>query len=170
MLTKEGREYEFNLDWIAKHNWKVVPVESMARIPVPDIPRLVSVLKRAGYISCLVIFNERGYVQNLPLAVASAPRSDLATCHMLSVDEADFLEFNRELGCFRSVLMPDDRSWAISCNEHYNLFGAKPNLLEALLGKSIAQAQQAFLEFALLLSRGRSDDPLLQLAKYYSAL
>jgi hypothetical protein len=170
MLTQSGEECEFNADWIRSHGWKVVPVESMARLPEPDIPRIVSTLREAGYAQCLAIFNEPGYSQRLPVTVASEPPSDMATCYLLSVDEADFRAFNRELGLFRSVLTTEDRSWSISCNEWYNLFGAKPEFLEALLGKPVELARQEFQEFASILAKGKSEEPLLQVAKHYAAL
>jgi hypothetical protein len=170
MLTRPGDECEFNPDWIRSHGWKVVPVESMARLPVPDIPRIVSALNGAGFTQCLAIFNEEGYIQRLPVVVvASDPPRDMATCYDLSVDEADFREFNRELGPFRSVLTTDDRAWAISCNEWYNLFAGKPELLEAMLGKSIEQARQEYLQFASALSKS-PDEPLLLVAKQYATL
>jgi hypothetical protein len=170
MRTEEGEECEFDPVWICSRNWKVVPVESMTRIPSPDIPRIVSVLKGAGHRECIVIFNEPGYIQRLPVTVASEPPGDMATCHLLAVEEADFRAFNRELGMFRSVLTTEDRSWAISCNEWYNLFAGKPELLEALLGKPIEQARQEFQEFASLLAKGKTDDPLLHVARRYAAL
>ncbi len=170
MLTEEGRECEFNPDWVRNHSWKVVPAESMARIPTPDIPRIVSALKQAGYTECIAIFNEPGYIRHLPLSVASDPPGDTATCHLVSVDEADFRDFNRELGTFRSVLLPEDRSWAVSCNEWYNLFGAKAELLEALLGEPIEQARREFAEVAAAVARGNADEPLLKVAKHYAAL
>jgi hypothetical protein len=169
MLTRSGEECEFNPNWIRSHGWKVVPVESMARIPAPDIPRIVSLLNGAGFTQCLAVFNEPGYVQSLPIIVASDPPGDMATCCLLSIDEADFREFNRELGPFRSVLTTDDRAWAISCNEWYNLFAGKPELLEALLGKSIEQARQDYLKFASDLAKD-VDEPLLSVAKHYATL
>jgi hypothetical protein len=170
MLTQSGEECEFNTDWIRSHDWKVVPVESMARLPEPDIPRIVSTLREAGYAQCLAIFNEPGYSQRLPVTVASEPPSDMATCYLLSVDEADFRQFNRELGPFRSVLTTENRSWAISCNEWYNLFAGKPEFLKTLLGKSIEQAQREFLELASSLAKGKANEPLLQIAKRYASL
>jgi hypothetical protein len=170
MLTEEGRECEFNPDWVRQHGWKVVPVESAMRLPGEDIPGLVSALKGADYTECLAVFNEPGYIQRLPLVIASEPPSDTSTCHLLLVDEVEFREFNRELGPFRCVLTTEDRSWAISCNEWYNLFGAKPKLLEALLGKPIEQARQEFQQFASLLAKGKADEPLLQVAKLYAGL
>jgi len=169
MLIRSGEEFDFNPDWIRSHGWKVVPVESMARIPVPDIPRIVSALNGAGFTQCVAIFNEAGYIRDLPIVVASAPPGDLATCYLLSVDEADFREFNRELGAYRSVLTTDDRAWAISCNEWYNLFAGKPELLEAMLGKSIEQARQDYLKFASELARS-PDERLIVVAKQYAAL
>ncbi len=170
MLTEKGRECEFDPGWIRNHGWQVVPAESMARIPLPDIPRIVSTLKRAGYAECIAVFNEPGYIRDLPLTVASDPPSEMATCHLLSVDEADFESFNRELGTFRSVLLPEDRSWAISCNEWYNLFGAKPELLEALLGEPIEEARREFAEAAAALAKGNANEPLVKVAKHYASL
>jgi hypothetical protein len=64
----------------------------------------------------------------------------MATCYLLSINEADLREFNHELGSFRAVLTTDNRSWAISCSEWYNLFAAEPELLAALLAKPIDAA------------------------------
>jgi hypothetical protein len=170
MLTQEHEECEFKPEWARGQGWKIVPVKSMMRLPEGDIPRLVSTLRGAGYKQCLAVFNEPGYIHHLPVTVASEPPSEMATCYLLAVDEEDFRAFNRELGPFRSVLTTEDRSWAISCNEWYNLFAAKPGLLEALLGKPIELARQEFHEFALLLSTGRAEEPLLRVAEYYTTL
>lgn len=170
MLADSGRECQFKPDWVRGHGWKVVPVESMGRIPEPDIPRIVSTLKRAGYTECIAVFNEPGYIQQLPLTVASDPPSDMATCYLVSIDEADFKNFNRELGAFRSVILPEDRSWAISCNEWYNLFGAEPKPLEALLGQPIEHARREFAELAAAVARGNADEALLKVAEHYAAL
>src|SRR5438045_7207478 len=108
MLTEEGRECEFSSDWVRQHGWKVVPVEAGMRFPDEGIPSLVAALKGAGYTECFAVFNEPGYIQRLPLIVASKPSGDMSTCHLLSVDEAEFREFNRVLGPFRSVLTTED--------------------------------------------------------------
>lgn len=170
MLTEKGRECEFNPDWVRGHGWDIVPVESGMRLPDDAIPQLVTALKGAGYTECLAVFNEPGYLQRFPPNIASEPPSDMATCHLLSVDEAAFREFNRLLGSFRSVLTTEDRSWAISCNEWYNLFASQSKLLEAMLGKPIEEARREFFDFASLLAQGKSDEPLLQVAKRYAAL
>ncbi len=90
-------------------------------------------------------------------------------CYLLSVDEADFQEFNRQLGPFRFLITADDRSWAISCTEWYNLFAAKPELLEAMLGKPIEQARLDYFRFASELAK-QPDDPLLRVALRYATL
>jgi hypothetical protein len=170
MLADEHEENQFKPDWVRRHGWKIVPVESATRLSEEDIPRLVSVLKGAGYKQCLTVFNEPGYIQRLPVSVASEPAREMATCYLLSVDEANLRAFNRDLGLFRSVLTPEDRSWAISCSEWYNLFAGKPDFVEALLGKPIEQAQLEFREFASRLAKGNADEPLLRVAKHYSTL
>src|SRR6266498_3736159 len=163
MLTLEHEECEFNPDWVHDHGWKVVPVESMARIPKDDIPRIVSVLKGRGYNSCVAVVTESGYLQ--PLGPSNHLLGDMPTCYLVSIDEADLQELNRELGPFRFQLTDDDRSWAISCNEWYNLFASKPDLLEAMLGKPIQKAQEEFMEFASQLARGNTDETLVRVAR-----
>jgi hypothetical protein len=170
MLTDEGLEYEFNSTWVQRNGWEIVPVESAMRFPEEDIPRIVSVLNRAGYLQCVAIFNEAGYIKRLPVVVTSDPPSEMPTCYFLTINEQGFRKFNQELGIFRSVLMPDDRSWAISCNESYNLFAGFPDLLEPLLGKSIPEARQEFAEFAALLAEGDASCALLKIAERYASL
>jgi hypothetical protein len=144
----------------------VVPVESIARIAVSDIPPIVSVLNGASHATCIAVFNEQGYIQNLPVVVANEPASDMATCYLLSVDEANFRESNYVFGAFRSVLTTEDRSWAISCNEWYNLFAGTPELVEAMLGRSIEQARKDYLKFASELAKS-PDEPQLLVARRY---
>jgi hypothetical protein len=169
MLTGDGEECDFNLDWIRSHGWKVVPAESMSRIPQPDIPRIVAVLRGAGFHRCVVVFNEPGYLQSLPVIVPSEPQSDLATCYQVSVDEVGFTEINRQLGPFRFIVSDESRSWTISCNEWYNLFAGKPHLVEALMGKPIEDARQDFLDGALR-ADGYIDESLLGVASRYASL
>jgi hypothetical protein len=171
MESREHQEHLFKSDWVKNQKWKIVAVESAMRLPYEDLPRLVSVLKAAGYSHCLAVFNEPGYMRNLPLHVVSEPPGDMATCYQVSLDEHGFQEFNRTLGPFRSVLTTEDRTWAISCSEWYNLFGAPPEFLETLLGKSIKEARQEFFEYASLLATGRNpDESVLRIANHYAAL
>jgi len=147
---------EFSPDWVREHGWKVVPVESMARLPQPDIPRLVSVLNDAGSSQCV--------------ALATEPLGEMPMCYAVSVEAADLREVNRELGPFRFLLSDDGHSWAISCTEWYNLFAGKPELLEAMLGKPIDQARQDYIRFASELAKDQPDEPLLKVAAQYASL
>ena len=168
MLAQKGKEYEFDSEWVSRHGWKVVPVESAMRLDKDEIPTLVSALKGAGYTRCVAVVTEAGYTQ--PVGPDNALLGNSPTCYLLSIEEADFQEFNRELGPFRSVLTDEGRSWAISCNEWYNLFGGRPDLLEALLGEPIEQARQEFFEFASSMAKGDPEEPLMQVAERYAAL
>jgi hypothetical protein len=152
---RENEEGEFNPDWVRSQDWKVVPVESGARIPSPEISRLVAALKRTGCVECI--------------AIATEPLGDMPTCYLLSTDEADFRELNQTLGVFRFLITDERRSWAISCNEWYNLFASKPALLEELLGKPIEHARVEYLRFASELAES-PDEPLLRVAKQYASL
>ena len=170
MLKRDGEECEFSPAWLSNHGWMVVPAESMARIPPADIPRIVAALRELGYASCTAVFNEPGYIRALPAFVPTDPPSNMPTCYRVTVDEADFGELNRTLGLFRFILAAEDRSWAISCTEWYNLFAGAESFLEALLGRPIERARQEFMQFASLMARGNSGDPLVQTALRYAVV
>lgn len=155
MLQQQPDAVDFSADWLTQHAWKGVPMESMGRISPEDIPRIVSALNASGYSQCFAITTE--------------PLGDLPTCYELSVNELEFRELNRQLGLFRFLLTDKDATWAISCNEWYNVFAGRPQMLEALMGKPIEQARQEYFEFATLLAR-HPDEPLLKVARYYAAL
>ncbi len=90
-------------------------------------------------------------------------------CYALRISEEDFREFNRELGPFRFLMMDEQRSWAISCTEWYNLFAGHPELVESMLGKTVDQAQQEYLAFALEIAT-QPDEPLVKMAEHYRSL
>jgi hypothetical protein len=165
MVVLDGEECDLNLNWIRNRGWKVVPQVSMARLPQIGIRRLIAALNLAGFKKCVVIFNEPGYLLSHPVVVPTDPPSDLYTCYQVSIDETGFTEINRQLGTYRFIAWEPSRSWIISCNERYNLFAAKPELLEAMLGNSIDELRREFLEVA---SDGFADESLLEVASRYS--
>jgi hypothetical protein len=170
MLPQDGEECEFNPDWIRGHRWTVVPAESTARIPPQNIPRIVSALQDSGYSNCIAVFNEPGHLRSLPVFVPSDPPSNMPTCYLVSVSDVDFHELNRQLGLFRFILAPEDRSWAVSCNEWYNLFSGGRNLVEAMLGEPVDRARQEFFEFASALAEENREEPLLRVAEHYASM
>ena len=105
MTRREDEWDDLNPDWIKSQGWVVVPVESMARIPPADIPRLVAAFSDAGYREALVL--------------ATEPLGDLPVCYRLRIDEADLIALNSQLGPFRFLVTPADESWAIFCTEWY---------------------------------------------------
>jgi hypothetical protein len=137
------------------------------RLATDEISRIISALKRAGCFQCIVIVNEAGYLQ--PLRPENELFDDGATCYLLSVEESELMAFNRKLGPFRSVLTDEAKSWAISCNESYNLFAGSRDLVEAFLGEPVEQARKEFLDFASMMAKGRPDEPLMQAAARYAA-
>lgn len=152
-MTTNG--YEFGTAWVRKHGWKVVPVEDGNHFAPQEIAALVPALQQAGYSECF--------------AVATEPLGDLPACYRVSITEEDLRNFNAECGLFRYILMDGARSWAVSCNEFYNLFAAVPTLLEAMLGRTIESARQEYLSFAMQLSK-HPDEPLLRIARHYAEL
>jgi hypothetical protein len=143
---------DFDVQWIRERGWKVVPVESAARLPDDDIPRLVNVLGEAGSHGCLV--------------VATEDLGPLPRCYVVSLCESDIRELNRTLGLFRFLLVDTAGQWAISCTEWYNLFAARADLLARMLGGSIDEARGTFHRFASEAGGGR----LLAVAQRYAAI
>ncbi len=154
-LSEENQEYHFNSDWIRKNGWKVVPVEDGDHFSPEQIAVLVPALKTAGYNECM--------------AVATEPLGPYPACYRLSISEQDLRSFNSECGPFRYLLTDEGRTWAVSCNEIYNLFAGAPEVLEAMLGNSIEDARQVYMDFIGLPSM----DPnglLHQAASRYASL
>lgn len=149
-------ECEFDPQWIKKQGWKVVPVEGNGHFAAGQIATLVAALREAGYDRCVAIATESVEPDGVP-------------GYSFAVSEEEFRSFNAECGLFRYLLTDAKRSWAISCSEWYNLFAGKPELLESMLGRPIAKAREEFLTFANSLAKG-PDEPLLRVAKHYTAL
>jgi hypothetical protein len=133
MLESEPQRTEFDLAWIRQKEWEVVPVERSQHFIPEEIKAIVSALAGRGYSKCI--------------AVTTEELGPLPACYELSISEEDFYEFNGELGLFRCLLTGQDRSWAISCTESYNLFAGPGSLLEAMLGKSVDDGWRAYWEF-----------------------
>ncbi len=156
-LVSEMTEYrtEFSPQWLARTRWRVVPGESGGRLLREDIPRLVSALNAAGYFECF--------------AVTTEDLGDTPSCYLVHISEEGFQELNRELGMFQFLLTEETRSWAISCTVFYNLFAGPENVVEALLGKSIPEAERQFLRIATAIAKGNPNDLFLKVARRYAA-
>jgi hypothetical protein len=152
-MTTNG--YEFSTEWIRGRGWKVVPVEDGNHFAPEDIAVLVPALQKAGFGECF--------------AVATELLGDLPPCYRMSITEEDLRSFNAECGLFRYIVMDEACSWAVSCNEWYNLFAAEPTLLEAMLGRSIESARQEYMKFATQLSK-QPNEPLVRVARHYADL
>jgi hypothetical protein len=154
MLADEYEESEFRPDWIRQRGWKVVPVEDGNHFRDWEIATIVPALQNAGYRDCV--------------AVATEPLDPFPSCFQLAITPDDLREFNRECGLLRFLLTEDTRSWAISCNELYNLFAGEQSLVEAMLGISVEEARKRFLAFAEPLALGNTAYPLLKAAQHYA--
>ena len=157
-LVTEMTEYrtELSARWLARNGWKVAPAESAGRFFFEDIPRIVSALNAAGHYKCF--------------AVTTEDLGDTPPCYIVPIAEEGFRELNEKLGAFQFLLTDEARSWAISCTVFYNLFAGPDNLVEAMLGKPVAEAQNAFLQMAteIAKARGDPDEFLLKVARRYT--
>lgn len=153
-MTEHQRQ--FAPYWLESRGWKVVPDESGGRLFPEDILRIVSALNGVGCFRCL--------------AVTTEDLGDMPPCYLVPVSEEGFRELNDKLGMFQFLLTDETRSWAISCTVFYNLFAGPEKLVEAMLGKSIAEAQKEYLRIATEIAeaRGDPDDFHLQVARRYA--
>jgi len=124
---------QFNTEWLMEKGWIVVPVEDVGHFSPEQRDSLVTALNLSGYKD--------------GIAVATEQLGDAPACYRLEISETDLEEFNRECGLFRFLLTNEDRCWAISCTESYNLFAGPSELVEAMLGTSIKDAWQRYWEF-----------------------
>ncbi len=155
MLAEKNREWDFDPEWVRNHHWKVVPVEAMASLPIPSIPRIVTVLNQSGYTACF--------------AIATEDLGDVPCCYHLAITEPDFREYNRQLGLYHSLLTTNDRAWCISSAESFNLFAGEENLIEELLGKPISVARREFDDFTAILAKGDPSYPLIKMTERWAS-
>lgn len=153
-VSEQDRGYDFNPEWIQSRGWCIVPVEDGSHFTDEEIRRIVPVLDAAGCKSCFAI------------AAPDLP-AEFANVYELSVSEEDFEVFNAEFGILRVLLTNADLSWAISCNEWFNLFAGPEGLLEQMLGVSINRARREFLAYAGVVEQGGSEG-LMRVARQYS--
>lgn len=149
----ENRGYYLNQAWLKSHEWVVVPVEDSGHFAEEEIARIVPALVSSGYPECIAVGT-----LDLP--------DPLPTCFEFSISVDELRQFNAECGIFRFLLTCPARSWSISCNEWFNLFAGPPTLVEKMLGISIGQARNEFLEYAKLVEQG-SDGGLVEIAHQY---
>jgi hypothetical protein len=99
------------LDWIQKHGWTVVPVESSDHFSADDIRHLSAAFRQAGHYECL--------------AVATEPLENTPVCYRLATTEPALQDFNTAAWAFFFILIPEDRSWAVLCtkNDYYLVAG-----------------------------------------------
>lgn len=152
-IPEQDRGYDFNPAWIQERGWCVVPVEDSGHFADEEIRRIVPALNAAGHMSCLAIG-----APDLP--------AEFANVYELSVSEEDFEAFNVEFGVLRVLLTDTGLSWAISCNEWFNLFAGPESLVEQMLGASIDGARRDFLAYAGVVEQGGTEG-LMRVARQY---
>lgn len=149
----EDQRYDFNSAWIKNRAWVVVPVEDSGHFAEEEIDRIVPAVVSTGHHECLAIGS-----LDLP--------DPLPTCFGFSISAGELRAFNTECGIFRFLLTCPELSWAINCNEWFNLFAGPPALVQEMLGISIGQARDEFLEYAKLVEQGSEGD-LMQVYRMY---
>lgn len=153
-VPEQDRGYDFNPEWIKERGWCVVPIEDAGHFADEEIRHIVPALNTAGYPSCFAVG-----APDLP--------AEFANVYELSVCEEDFEAFNGEFGILRGLLTDAGLSWAISCNEWFNLFAGPQSLIEQMLGVPIDDARRDFLAYAGVVEQGGTEG-LMRVARQYS--
>ena len=150
-MTGDGLEFE--IDWLRRSGWRVVPTESGTRFSREDAKRIVHALGDASHLRCVAVATEN--LERIP------------TCYTVAIAEACFQRLNRALGVFRFLVTDEARSWAILCTEWYNLYAGPGALVKNMVGAPAALAFEAFRRFASALAKGDLSYPLLEMARRY---
>lgn len=151
----EDRGYDFNSVWLEKHKWVVVPVEDTGHFAEEEIQQIVAALRSEGHERCIAI-------GALDLA------EPLPSGFEVAVSAEDLRAFNAECGIFRFLLVSPDLSWAISCNEWFNVFAGPATLVQRMLGMPLQRAREEFLEYAKVVEQG-PEGKLVDLARHFGA-
>jgi hypothetical protein len=153
-VLTEDRGYDFVPTWVQKQGWVVVPVENTGHLAEEEIERIVPALASVGQHSCF--------------AVGALELSDpLPGSYEIDVSADDLQHFNAECGAFRFLLTASDLSWAISCNEWFNLFAGPRAIIERMVGSPIEQARHDFLDYATLVEQA-PEGRLVEIARQYT--
>ena len=107
---REDRGFDFQESWVKEREWCVVPVEDSGHFASEEISNVVGALTAAGKGSCFAV------------GAPELPAEFRVVCE-IPISEAGLRAFNLEFGVLRALLTDADLSWAISCNEWFNLFG-----------------------------------------------
>lgn len=153
-VLKEDRGYDFDSSWTQAQGWCVVPVEDNGHFVDEEVVRITRALNGAGCTSCFAIG-----APELP--------AEFANAYELSVSDEDFDQFNSEFGVLRALLTDASLSWAISCNEWFNLFAGPEHLVEQMIGVPVDEARKNFAAYARVVEQGGTEG-LMQVARTYS--
>lgn len=153
-VLTEDRGYDFIPAWVQKYGWVVVPVENTGHLAEEEIEQIVPALASLGQHSCFAI----GALELL---------DPLPGSYEVEVSADDLQHFNAECGAFRFLLIANNLSWAISCNEWFNLFAGPKDLIERMVGTPIEQARHDFLDYATLVEQA-PEGRLVEIARRYT--
>lgn len=154
IVPKPDRGYDFNPELTKRRRWCVVPVEDSGHLADEELGHIIPTLNATGCTSCFAIG-----APDLP--------TEFANVYELSFSEEDFEAFNAEFGILRVLMTDADLSWAISCNEWFNLFAGPQSLVEQMLGVPLNVARRDFLAYAGLVEQGGTEG-LIRVARQYS--
>ena len=132
MLEDPGN---FRSQWVAEHDWTVVPVDSPDHFTQRDTRLLSLAFRHLGHSECL--------------AVATEPLDNTPLYFKLPTTEAGLREFNQAAWAYFFALVPEDGSCAVLCtkNDYYLIAGPQDFVAAAIEG-SIAEARASFAAFA----------------------
>lgn len=128
-------------DWLIKHKWLAIPVESASHFDDSDARRLAEAMKCSGDTTCF--------------GFATEPLKEFPNRFRIEASEQGLLSFSRECAHFNFILISERVTFAVLCTvfDYFVVCGPKA-FVEKALGLTIEKARQRFAEFA-----SNSDDP-----------
>lgn len=129
------KPWHLNIEWLVRHRWAAVPVESASHFSERDAELLSEAAKLLDCHKCL--------------AVATEPLLPEELCYRVPTTQEGLLEFSHEATALNYVLLPEDRSFSVLCtSEDYYLVAGSREFVTKAIGASIDSGREAFLKFA----------------------
>lgn len=129
------KPWHLKMDWLARHKWAAVPVESASHFDETDAELLAEATTSIGCQECY--------------AVATEPLLPEELCYEVRTTKEGLLDFSTQCFSLNYVLIPEDRSFAILCtSEDYYIVAGPRDFVTKAVGSSLETAREKFMQFA----------------------
>ena len=130
------QQINFNIDWIKKNNFAVVPIESSCHFNDEDANLIAKAIEYLSINECYVCNPDKLGLYN--------------ECYQFEISKENILILSSKFAHRNCVILPENFSFVILCTvEDYYLLCGTNNFVSIAVGGNILNAKKQFLDFAL---------------------